>query len=1027
MHLVLGLIASLVAFQAEPQAPAGTAPAVSQAVEDDTTSAAAAALRAEVELARQEAGTKARDAALQRLESALDKALACPGRPRSAKLHRELQGLATLALELRAERLAVKALEPCLTFALAELGETHDYVLALHTQLGTANLGVVDLDASERHLEAALALAERLYEPDDERLCDARSNLSIVRFRKQDYLGAAELLRPVVALLSKRHGARAPQIQWACANLANALDALGDFDTARELREQVHDVLSAERPEDSSDLWIARENLALSLRKTGDVEGARLLLARVLAEKERKYPGGHVSLDRTRLNLGVALTSIGELEAASLYLEAAHAGQLARSGPDDPLVMTALRLRSQLMFRLGNQAEALALDRVLVEQRERLHGADHRLVLEARSQLARHKIEAGQLEQGLVELERVVAGMRKQFAEDNIDRLQVEAWLAGAWAQAGKNREAAELFEDVHRRWSSRPEDNRMDLLLLRANQACALESHDGTGALALLRELGPKISVQLAEPVALTTPRESESRGARFASLIDMWLSRCRTPQDAAAGLELVERARATAWIAARHQRDLERASSAEPQVVRLQGALRTVGARLESLAEAGEREAYRSAALERAKLEQELATALAPFGSASARPPATVAQLAGTLQPGEIAVALRRISAPLDATDTKQVETYVAFVLARDGAVRRVDLGEAATLESEIERWREAVLANPGQPAALRELGLALRKRLVDPLLAGTADLRRVVIAPDAALYLVPFDALPQEDGVVGDVVEFEQREFLGERLSETPRTRGLGPALLVGDITYAPAATNGSESTPQLLRRRASVRPARFAPLPASAFELESLAAVFLDPEDEDALVVLRGDSATKAALVEHCSGAQWVHIASHGYASTARANELALDPFSREIRGLSPRVLCGLALAGADAPQSATDRSQGILSGEELCYLDLSKCRLATLSACDTSVGVQRAGLGIASLQSSLRIAGARSTLTSLWKVDDAATAELMKSFYRFILDEGETPAGALRKAKKALRERRAPPRDWAGWVLTGPGD
>ncbi|MCY3000202.1 MAG: CHAT domain-containing protein, partial [Planctomycetota bacterium] len=112
---------------------------------------------------------------------------------------------------------------------------------------------------------------------------------------------------------------------------------------------------------------------------------------------------------------------------------------------------------------------------------------------------------------------------------------------------------------------------------------------------------------------------------------------------------------------------------------------------------------------------------------------------------------------------------------------------------------------------------------------------------------------------------------------------------------------------------------------------------------------------------------------------------------------------------------------------ILSGEELCGLDLSRCRLATLSACDTSVGVQRAGLGIASLQSSLRIAGARSTLTSLWKVDDAATAELMASFYRRIIDEGATPAEALRQAKKALRERRAPPRDWAGWVLSGPGD
>ncbi|MCY3002517.1 MAG: hypothetical protein NTV21_12010, partial [Planctomycetota bacterium] len=632
MHFVIGFLASLVAFHGVPQEPSSTAPRASQAVEDDATNAAAAELRSEVALARQEAGAKERDAALRRLESALEKALACPGRARSAKLHRELQGLATLALEQRAEKLAVRALEPCLAFALSELGDKHEYVLALHEQLGTANLAVVDLDASQRHLEAALEIALALYEPDDERVGDSRSNLSIARFRKGDFAGAAELLRPVVELLSKKYGERAPQIQWARANLANAIDALGDFETARELREQVHDVLSANRPEDSNDLWIARENLALSLRKTGDMEGARLLLARVLTAKEGKYPAGHVSLDRTRLNLGIALISIGDLEAASLYLDAAQAGMLARTGADDPMLMTTLRLRSQLMFRLGRQAEALEIDRGLVEQRERLQGAVHPLTFEARSQLARHRIDAGQLQEGLAELELVVEGAREQFAKDSIDLLHVEAWLAGAWAQAGREREAAELFEDVHRRWSARPTDNRMDLLFLRANQACAMEGHDAEGARKLLRELGPKIAVQLAEPILLVSPRESESRGTRFASLIDMWLSRCREPQDAGLGFELVERARSTAWIAARNQRDLERASSSDLQVQRLRAELRTLSARLESLAEAGERDNYRAAALERSQVEQRLATALSAAGGIATRPSATVAQLAGT-----------------------------------------------------------------------------------------------------------------------------------------------------------------------------------------------------------------------------------------------------------------------------------------------------------------------------------------------------------------------------------------------------------
>jgi len=60
------------------------------------------------------------------------------------------------------------------------------------------------------------------------------------------------------------------------------------------------------------------------------------------------------------------------------------------------------------------------------------------------------------------------------------------------------------------------------------------------------------------------------------------------------------------------------------------------------------------------------------------------------------------------------------------------------------------------------------------------------------------------------------------------------------------------------------------------------------------------------------------------------------------------GLAPSVLCGLAFAGANGEPDALGRIAGILTAEELGELDLSRCDLAVLSACDTHVGIRRAG-------------------------------------------------------------------------------
>ena len=140
-----------------------------------------------------------------------------------------------------------------------------------------------------------------------------------------------------------------------------------------------------------------------------------------------------------------------------------------------------------------------------------------------------------------------------------------------------------------------------------------------------------------------------------------------------------------------------------------------------------------------------------------------------------------------------------------------------------------------------------------------------------------------------------------------------------------------------------------------------------------------------------------------------------------------------LLCGLAFAGANQASESGLRHPGRISADELAWCDLSRCELAVLSACETSVGIRRAGQGIASLQQALHTAGAKYALTSLWKVSDEATRVLMTEFYRRIWEKGEPFHRALRGAKRSLREARTPdgrprwgPADWAGWVLSGGG-
>ncbi len=92
-------------------------------------------------------------------------------------------------------------------------------------------------------------------------------------------------------------------------------------------------------------------------------------------------------------------------------------------------------------------------------------------------------------------------------------------------------------------------------------------------------------------------------------------------------------------------------------------------------------------------------------------------------------------------------------------------------------------------------------------------------------------------------------------------------------------------------------------------------------------------------------------------------------------------------------------------------------------LLILSACETASGDSRAALGLAGF--AVR-AGARSTLATLWSVNDQASAVIMEQFYEQLSTNKLSKAEALRKAQLTMLKSRwyKHPFYWSAYTLLG---
>lgn len=367
------------------------------------------------------------------------------------------------------------------------------------------------------------------------------------------------------------------------------------------------------------------------------------------------------------------------------------------------------------------------------------------------------------------------------------------------------------------------------------------------------------------------------------------------------------------------------------------------------------------------------------------------------------------------------KQIEAAANQIVKSLADRNRAVNGETAT---QGERRREQ--ARKDFEAASAELS-----DLVIRPVATLLGTKRLVVVADGALQLVSFAALPlpgntaaKQRRLIDDheivyepsasVLALQRSELANRKQAQHAvailadpvfdKDDGRVAAALAGPSFNGQPKSNGSAGPPvatadrQVNRALEDIGLERFSRLPSSAVEAQKIVAVAPQGESNEALDF---DANRERAMSGELSKYRIVHFATHAVISYEHPE------------------LSGIVLSLVDRKGQSQD---GYLRLHDIYNLNLP-ADLIVLSACQTGIGKEIKGEGLIALTRGFMYAGAQRVVASLWKVDDAATAQLMAEFYNQIFTNGQRPAAALRAAQLQLAKRRSPA-DWAGFVLQG---
>jgi CHAT domain-containing protein len=295
--------------------------------------------------------------------------------------------------------------------------------------------------------------------------------------------------------------------------------------------------------------------------------------------------------------------------------------------------------------------------------------------------------------------------------------------------------------------------------------------------------------------------------------------------------------------------------------------------------------------------------------------------------------------------------------------------------------------------------QLGARLYNYLVAPIEKYLSSQQIIYFVPDEILYYLPFVALTVPDA--------DQQQFLIEKYK----------------IAYMPSLTVYSYLANRHPNKFNKHSPRMFAignptgDLWNSEQEVKSIAGLFSASE-----VLIREQATERAVLAGLQSDIDYFHFAGH-----CRINEKS--PMYSALLLCKTQSVESFNYSG-DGTDGIVD--DGMLTVNDLLNRSLDHIELATLSACETALGKLSKGEGMMGLSQVLLGSGIPTLVSSLWKVDDRNSAELMERFYRYLVAGKDNKLEALRKAQldkiawcsQDKLVKYPFPYFWASYILNG---
>ncbi|MEK7485386.1 MAG: CHAT domain-containing protein, partial [Planctomycetota bacterium] len=404
---------------------------------------------------------------------------------------------------------------------------------------------------------------------------------------------------------------------------------------------------------------------------------------------------------------------------------------------------------------------------------------------------------------------------------------------------------------------------------------------------------------------------------------------------------------------------------------------------------------------------------------------------------------------------------ECLIVFLITKASPVIRVDLGKVEDLRSAIEAFRSQL-----QGGAKRMLDNehyaddTLSETLWKPLEHLLEGKDHLYVIPDGYLAFIPFEAIPVE-GEKQYLAELKTISYLFSPLDlveyQLYNEENELSLLCLGNVAYGDTP---EEPGPKIqLDTEGSGfsegNPIIWSALPGTAEECNTILSDFKKAYPQNSTEYLNERKASKTNLLEKAVGKKYVHLATHGYFNEVPLskgkrlnaiekrgglimlmNEEDKEEAQPVLPGVSPMFYSGIVLADANLKKEEKQAGEGYFSAEELAGLNLRNVSLLTLSGGETGLGQETQGQGVLGLPLAVYVAGAKSMLLSLWKVDDLGTQLFMERFYQRLWFEQKGKLQALQETRlewieKQYQRRRGPngediysPKIWASFILSG---